>query len=230
MRFISDQHTGFDASFQQGLRYPGAALVGTDKNLDNVLGGYLAHPLGYFAGIGSYLALDFCCADIAVIDCRIQCGVAASFFLGVVTSRGVRANRQHVYRSIGVLQIFTPYLANERNGRTKRNGQPARGREFLNDPQRYASLSGAAGQNDPASGLAHRQSATVRAFLFSENADAVGHGFVLHAGFGLQPCVARFAAVNIRLAVFALFGGGVGLPLLMQVVCDVDQFEGLALH
>ena len=156
MSFIGNHYTRPDTDAQQGFRYPGAALVSANENLDPVADSALAHPVGYFAGIGGHLALHFGSADIAVIDCRIKCGVAVSFFPGVVARRSVRADCQHVYRSGGVLQVFAPYLGNERDGRTQHDGQFARRRQFFYDPERYASLSRSAGQNDSTPGLAHR--------------------------------------------------------------------------
>ena len=128
VRFVGNHYTRSDTGAQQGFRYPGAALVSANENLDPVVESALAHPVVYFACIGGHLALHFGCTDIAVIDCRIKCGVAASFFPGVVARRDVRADSQHVYRSGGVLQVFAPYLGNERYGRTQHDGQFVRRR------------------------------------------------------------------------------------------------------
>ena len=107
----------------------------------------------------------------------------------------------------------------------KHDGQFARRRQRFYDPKRYASLSRSAGQNDSSAGLAHRQAAALGDFLLPEYAHAAGDGLVLHAGFGLN-CI---HAIRIC-AVLALLGCGILLPLLVKVVSDVDQFEGLPVH
>ena len=104
VRFVSNHHTRSDAGAQQGFRYPIAALVSANENLDSVVDGALAHPVGYFPGVGCHPALHLGRADIAVIDGRVERGVAPSLFPGVVACGGVRADRQHIYRDRGVLQ------------------------------------------------------------------------------------------------------------------------------
>ena len=217
--------------FRRASGNPVAALVGANDDLDGFAEDGLAHPVGYLVRVGSDLAFHLGRADVAVIDRWIEGRVAASLFPGVVSGCGIRADRQHLHRDSVVLKILTPYLGHERYRRTQHNGQLARGRQLFYDPKRYAGLSSSAGQNDLSTSFTHRQSATLGAFLFSEYADAVGDGFGLHTGFRLPPFIAIGVwAVGVWLTVFAFLVLEVSLPLLMQVVRDVDQFERLPLH
>ena len=199
-----------------------SALVGAEDDADGAAGVLpLLDPVGDFGRVGGDPAFYFGGADIAVVQGGVGGGVAGAFLFGVVAGGFVGADGQGADGAGGVLQVLAPDLRHQRNGRAKHNGQLAVRRQLLYDAEGDAGFAGAAGQDDFAPRLAHRQPAAVGLFMFPQDADALGDGLVLHTGAGLPGGGGR-----VGLAVGAGFRGRGGVLLGEQVGVDVDQLDG----
>ena len=77
--FVGDENAGGCAAALERFRNPMPALVcaENDANLLRVFA--CLYPLGDFGGVGGNRALDFGCADIAVVERGIGGGVARAF-------------------------------------------------------------------------------------------------------------------------------------------------------
>ena len=233
MGLVGHQHLRGDAGLRQSVGHPAAALVSAENNADLPairprrlrLPLTLPDPVGNGGGVGSNQALDFRCADIAVVGGGFQGGVARTFLFGVVAGGLVGADRQRAQGDGGVLQVFAPQLRHQRNGRAQHDGQLPRRRQFLDDTQRNAGLAGAARQNDFAPRLADGQAAAAGLLVFPQDADALRHRLILHTLAGLA---GRRFAINsngvVRGAMRARFRGG-GAVLGKQVGVNVNQLE-----
>ena len=124
--FVGDEHLRRCAGHRQGVGDAASALVSAENDADaGGVGCPLLNPGGDFGRVGSNFALDFGCADIAVVQRWVQGGVAGAFFGRVIAGGFVGADGQGAQGDGGVLEVFAPDLRDQGDGGAHHDGELA---------------------------------------------------------------------------------------------------------
>ena len=112
--FVGDEDLRRCAGYCQGVGDAASALVSAENDADTGrVGRPLPDPGGDFGRVGSNFALDFGCADIAVVQRWVQGGVTGAFLGRVIAGGFVGADGQGAQGDGGLLQVFPPNLRHQ---------------------------------------------------------------------------------------------------------------------